>query len=53
MGLQVCVTLQRKGFRIKHRVLRRKQIPKTHKIGREEAIEYMKENYNIEIGEEE
>ncbi len=49
LGLQVCITLTRPGFRIKCRRLRKAKIPKKHRISREEAIEFMKKEFNIEI----
>ncbi len=51
MGLQVCVTLKRNGFRVKYRSLKRHQIPKRHRIPKEEAIEFMKNMFNLKIGE--
>lgn len=53
MGLQVCITLKRKGFRIKHRSFKKKQIPKRHRVGREDAIEFMKKTFDLKIGEQE
>jgi len=47
LGLQVCVTLQRPGFRIKHRKVQKKKIPKTHKISKDEAIEFMNKKFNV------
>lgn len=52
MGLQVCVTLERPGFRIKKRRIQAKKIPKKHKISKEESMEFMKKNFNINIDEE-
>lgn len=53
MGLEVCVTLERKGFRIKKRRIRKKKIPKKHRISKQEAMEFMKKEFNIKIGEQE
>ena len=50
MGLQVCITLKRSGFRIKSRAIKKKVIPKRHRIPREEAIEFIKNAFNIKIG---
>ena len=50
MGLQVCVTLKRKGFRIKHRTLKRRTIPRKNRIKREEAIDFMKNTFSLKIG---
>lgn len=53
MGFEVCVTLERKGFRIKRRRLIRKKIPRTHKISKKEAMEFMKEEFKVSFGGEE
>lgn len=53
MGLQVCITLERPGFRIKKRRLLRKKIPVNHKILREESMNFMKKEFKIKIGEDE
>lgn len=52
LGLQVCITLQRPGFRIKRRKLYTKTIPKRHRITREEAIQFMTSVFNVKITEE-
>ena len=49
IGLQVCVTLQRKGFRVKHRKIMQRKIPKKHQISKEESVEYMKKNFKVNI----
>jgi len=51
MGLQVCITLKRSGFRIKRRTLKKQVIPRRHRIKREEAIDFMKSNFNLNMGE--
>lgn len=51
MGLQVSVTLERPGFRIKRRKIMKRRIPITHKISKEDTINYLKKEFNIEIGE--
>jgi len=53
MGLQVCITLQRPGFRIKRRRLKNRKITKRHAISKKDAVEFMQKNFNIKIGEEE
>lgn len=52
MGLEVCLTLERPGFRIKRRRIMRRKIPKKHNIAREEAIEFMKKKFNVEVDEQ-
>ena len=53
IGLQITATLNRAGFRIKRRKLQKKSLPKRHRITREDAIQFMKDNFNIKITEEE
>jgi len=53
MGLQVCITLERPGYRIKRRSIQRKKIPSRHSIKKEEAIEFIKKNFNVEVSDTE
>jgi len=54
MGLQVCISLKRKGgYRIKNRKLKRKTIPKRHRVTKEEAKSFIEKNFNVKIKEEE
>jgi large subunit ribosomal protein L5 len=49
LGLDVCVSLKRPGFRIKYRRIQKRKIPEKHKISKEEAIEWAKNNLGVEI----
>ena len=49
IGLEVCVTLERNGFRIKRRRIAKKKVPKKHMITKQEAIDFMKKDFNIEL----
>ena len=53
IGLEICVTLERPGFRIKKRKIQKRKIPPKHIIKKEEAIEFMEKNFNIKVGETE
>lgn len=54
MGLQVCVTLERPGYRVKRRKIRQGKIHKKHIINKEDAISFMRQKFNIKLsGEEE
>lgn len=53
IGLEVCVTLERPGYRIKRRRLKQKKVPRKHLVSREEAIEYLSKNFNVKVGEQE
>lgn len=52
MGLQVTVTLERKGHRIKKRKIQKKKIPSKQRISKSEAMDFIKNNYNVKVGEE-
>ncbi len=52
MGLEVCITLERQGFRIKRRKIMQRKIPQRHKITKEEAIDFMKNKFKVKVGEE-
>jgi len=54
MGFDVCVTLARKGYRIKRRRIKPKKIGKNHRISKEEAQEWVQKEFNVKIikGEE-
>lgn len=53
MGLEVCITLEKAGYRIKKRRLRNTKVGKKHKLTKEEAINFMKQKFNIKVGDEE
>lgn len=49
MGLEVCVTLERPGFRIKRRKVMKRKIPARHRISKQEAIEFMKGKFGVTV----
>ncbi len=49
MGLEVCVTIERPGFRIKKRKAMKRKIPARHRITKPEAIDFMKEKFGITV----
>ncbi|MBI2650450.1 50S ribosomal protein L5 [Candidatus Woesearchaeota archaeon] len=49
MGLEVCVTLERPGFRIKRRKSMARRIPARHRISKQEAINFMSSNFNTKV----
>ena len=52
MGLEVCITLERPGYRVKRRRLLTRKIPARHRISKQEAIEFMAQNFSTRVGEE-
>jgi large subunit ribosomal protein L5 len=53
MGMDVCITLERPGFRVKRRKMLRKKIGKKHRITKEEAMEWVKREFDVQISREE
>ncbi len=49
IGLEVAVTLKRRGFRVKKRLIRPARIGKSHRITKGEAIDYAKRKYGVEV----
>jgi large subunit ribosomal protein L5 len=49
MGFQISITLSRPGYRILRRKLKSKKIPLKHRVNKNEAIEFMKKEFNVEI----
>jgi len=52
MGLEVCVTLERPGYRIKKRRMLQRKIPTRHRISKKEAIDFITKNFNTAVGAE-
>jgi large subunit ribosomal protein L5 len=53
MGLEVCVTLERAGYRIKKRRLQKRRLPAKHRVSKQDALDFIKKRFNVKIGEEE
>ena len=49
MGLNVTVGLERPGFRIKRRKLKKAKVSKNHKITKAEAIDFARKNFGINV----
>lgn len=48
-GLDVVVTLERSGFRIKRRRIQKRKVHKKHKINKEEVVNWLKNNFGVDI----
>ena len=51
LGLQVCLTLEKPGYRVKRRKVEKKKIPKKHTVTKAEAMQFMQKNFSITVGE--
>ena len=49
MGFEVCVTLERPGYRIKRRKFMARRIPTRHRISKQEAIDFMAINFHTRV----
>ena len=49
LGFELCVTLQRPGFRIKKRKVQKKKIPGKHRISKEDALSFFEKEFQIKI----
>ena len=52
MGLEVCVTLERPGYRVKKRRTQKAKIGTHHRIHKDEAINYFKEAFEVKVNED-
>jgi large subunit ribosomal protein L5 len=50
IGMDVCITLQRKGYSIKRKMISRK-VGKAHLITKKDAIDFMKSRFSINVEE--
>lgn len=51
MGMDVSVTLERPGFRVKRRKIKTSKVGKKHLISKRETIEWLKKNFGVKISE--
>jgi large subunit ribosomal protein L5 len=52
LGLQVCLTVVRPGYRVKRRRIRPVPLSRHHKVTRQDAMAFMKERYKVRFEEE-
>jgi len=50
-GMDICVTVEKPGYRIKHRRIDRRKIPQRHGITKEETMKFITEKFNVEVVE--
>jgi large subunit ribosomal protein L5 len=53
MGMDVCVTLERPGYRVKRKRMKAAKVGKKHRVTREEAREWVKKKFDVVIAKEE
>ncbi len=50
-GLDVNVVIQRPGYRVAKRRIMRQKVPREHRMTREEAMNFMRERFSLEVVE--
>jgi large subunit ribosomal protein L5 len=48
-GMDINITMQKQGYRIKYRRIKRRKIPHRHRVKREETMEFISEKFNVEV----
>ncbi len=48
-GMDISVVLRRPGNRITQRALLKRRVPMKHRVARDEAIQYMKDKFEVEV----
>lgn len=52
-GMNLSITFEKPGYRIKRRKIQKRNVPKRHRITPEETMKFMEDNFNVKISEEE
>jgi len=50
-GMDVNVVIQRPGYRLTRRRIMKRRLPRTHRLTRQEAMDFMRDNFSIEVVE--
>ncbi len=50
-GMDVCVTLQKPGYRVRYRRIKSRSIPTRHRVTPEEAISFIEKRFDVEVVE--
>jgi len=48
-GMDVCITVEKPGYRIKRRRIQQRKVPHNHKVSKEEAMTYISKVFNVEV----
>ena len=48
-GMDVMVSIERPGYRIKRRKIQQKQVPVTHKLTKDDSIAFLNSKYGVEV----
>jgi len=48
-GMDVCITMERAGYRIKKRRIKQRKVPHRHRLTPEDTMEFLKNKLNVEV----
>ncbi len=48
-GMDICVTLEKPGYRVKHRRIDPRKIPRKHQVSIDEAMKLLTDQYKVEV----
>ncbi|KZX17766.1 50S ribosomal protein L5 [Methanobrevibacter cuticularis] len=48
-GMNVSITFEKPGYRVKRRKIQQKKIPEKHMVKKEETMKYMEDNFQVKI----
>jgi len=50
-GMDICVTVENPGFRVKHRRIDTRKIPRRHQLAREATMKFIADTFHVEVVE--
>ena len=48
-GMDICITMKKPGYRIKHRRIATHKIPHRHRVKKEETLKFFSDGFNVEV----
>ncbi|HDS59352.1 MAG TPA: 50S ribosomal protein L5 [Thermoplasmatales archaeon] len=49
LGMDICITMERPGYRIKKRRIQSKRIPRRHRLTAKDTMQFLQEKFNVEV----
>ncbi len=48
-GMDVCITMKKPGYRVKHRRIATRKIPHRHQVKKQETMDFFSKRFNVEV----
>ena len=48
-GMDICITMKKPGYRVKHRRIATHKIPHRHRVKKEETLKFFSDGFNVEV----